>query len=77
MTREPAAHEHMKAAIVIFPGSNREHDVALAWKRATGSEPARVWHREAELPDVELIILPAGLPMATTCAAARWRRTRR
>ena len=32
----------MKAAIIIFPGSNREHDVALAWKRATGTEPARI-----------------------------------
>ncbi len=50
----------MKAAIVIFPGSNREHDVALAWKLATGSEPVRIWHRDAELPDAELIILPGG-----------------
>src|ERR1041384_2049894 len=50
----------MKAAIVIFPGSNREHDVVLAWKRATGHEPARVWHREASLPDADLIILPGG-----------------
>ncbi len=50
----------MKAAIIIFPGSNREHDVALAWKRATGTEPARIWHRDAELPDTDLIILPGG-----------------
>ena len=50
----------MKAVIVIFPGSNREHDVVLAWKRATGHEPARVWHREASLPATDLIILPGG-----------------
>lgn len=50
----------MKAAIVIFPGSNREHDVALAWKRATGTEPARIWHRDAALPEADLIILPGG-----------------
>ena len=50
----------MKAAIIIFPGSNREHDVALAWKRATGTEPARIWHRDADLPDTDLIILPGG-----------------
>ena len=37
----------MQAAIVIFPGSNREHDVAMALKRATGHEPVRVWHRES------------------------------
>jgi phosphoribosylformylglycinamidine synthase subunit PurQ / glutaminase len=50
----------MKAAIIIFPGSNREHDVALAWRRATGHEAARVWHREAALPETDLIILPGG-----------------
>jgi len=50
----------MKAAIIIFPGSNREHDVALAWKRAAGTEAKRVWHRESELPDSDLIILPGG-----------------
>ncbi|HEX3535567.1 MAG TPA: phosphoribosylformylglycinamidine synthase subunit PurQ [Stellaceae bacterium] len=50
----------MKAAIVIFPGSNREHDVAMALKRATGKEPRRVWHREAELPETDLIVLPGG-----------------
>lgn len=50
----------MKAAIVIFPGSNREHDVAAAWKRASGHEAARVWHRDASLPDADLIILPGG-----------------
>ncbi|MGH7058126.1 MAG: phosphoribosylformylglycinamidine synthase subunit PurQ, partial [Acetobacteraceae bacterium] len=37
----------MRAAIVIFPGSNRERDAAMALKRATGREPIRVWHREA------------------------------
>jgi phosphoribosylformylglycinamidine synthase len=50
----------MKAAIIIFPGSNREHDVALAWKRAAGAEAKHVWHRESELPDSDLIILPGG-----------------
>src|SRR5437660_11279004 len=50
----------MKAAIIIFPGSNREHDVCLAWKLATGREPLRVWHRESKLPDADLIVLPGG-----------------
>src|SRR5438128_1563200 len=50
----------MKAAVIIFPGSNREHDVCLALKRATGHEPARVWHREGSLPDTDLIVLPGG-----------------
>src|SRR5213078_2129449 len=50
----------MKAAIVIFPGSNREHDVAMALKRVTGQEPVRVWHRDASLPGADLIVLPGG-----------------
>ena len=49
----------MKAAIIIFPGSNREHDVALAGSAPPG-RGARVWHRESELPDSDLIILPGG-----------------
>ena len=50
----------MKAAVIIFPGSNREHDVCMALKRATGHEPARIWHRDADLPDTDLIVLPGG-----------------
>jgi phosphoribosylformylglycinamidine synthase subunit PurQ / glutaminase len=50
----------MQAAIIIFPGSNREHDVCLAWKLATGREPLRIWHGESSLPDTDLIILPGG-----------------
>ncbi|MCC7046273.1 MAG: phosphoribosylformylglycinamidine synthase subunit PurQ [Alphaproteobacteria bacterium] len=50
----------MKSAIVIFPGTNRERDMALALKRATGKEPALVWHRGQDLPKVDLIVLPGG-----------------
>jgi phosphoribosylformylglycinamidine synthase len=50
----------MKSAIIIFPGSNREHDVAMALKRASGQEPVRVWHGDTELPESDLIVLPGG-----------------
>src|SRR5271167_419156 len=50
----------MKAAVVIFPGSNRERDVCAALKRASGREPAIVWHRDSELPAADLIVLPGG-----------------
>ena len=50
----------MRAAVIIFPGSNREPDVCAALHRATGREPARVWHGDAELPAVDLIVLPGG-----------------
>src|SRR3974390_2826623 len=50
----------MKAAVVIFPGSNRERDVCAALRRASGVDPAIVWHRDTELPAADLIVLPGG-----------------
>jgi phosphoribosylformylglycinamidine synthase subunit PurQ / glutaminase len=50
----------MKAAVIIFPGSNRERDVYAALKRASGNEPALVWHGDSELPMADLIVLPGG-----------------
>jgi phosphoribosylformylglycinamidine synthase len=50
----------MKSAIIVFPGSNREQDARQALKQATGREPAMVWHRDAEIPEVDLILVPGG-----------------
>ena len=47
-------------AVVIFPGSNRERDVCAALERATGHQVARLWHRDATLPETDLIVLPGG-----------------
>lgn len=50
----------MKAAIVLFPGSNRENDMAAALEAASGTRPDVVWHGESELPKADLIVLPGG-----------------
>ena len=50
----------MKSAVIVFPGSNRENDVADAIERSSGQRPIMVWHRDSELPDVDLIVLPGG-----------------
>ncbi len=50
----------MRSAIVVFPGTNRERDVAIALHRATGLRPATLWHRETELPPLDLLVLPGG-----------------
>ena len=51
----------MKAAVIIFPGSNREHDASLALKRAGAASVTLVWHGEENLPkDIDLIVLPGG-----------------
>jgi phosphoribosylformylglycinamidine synthase subunit PurQ / glutaminase len=50
----------MKSAVIVFPGSNREGDVAKALVQA-GSTVAKVWHAETELsPGTDLVVLPGG-----------------
>ena len=50
----------MRAAVIVFPGSNCDRDAAVALEAAAGAPPAMVWHREAELPPADLIVLPGG-----------------
>ena len=51
----------MKSAVVVFPGSNRERDVARALALAAGSKPAMVWHADTALPaGTDLVVLPGG-----------------
>lgn len=50
----------MKTAVIVFPGSNCDRDVARALTKATGTPPWMVWHAETTLPPVHLIVLPGG-----------------
>ncbi|HWA61490.1 MAG TPA: phosphoribosylformylglycinamidine synthase subunit PurQ [Caulobacteraceae bacterium] len=51
----------MKAAVVVFPGSNCDRDCKVAIERSTGAHVDMVWHGETALPDgVDLIVLPGG-----------------
>lgn len=51
----------MNAAIITFPGTNRERDMALALRAATGRKPTMLWHRETALPvGLDLVVLPGG-----------------
>ena len=51
----------MQAAIIVFPGTNRERDMRLALKRASGRDPVMLFHREAALPKgLDLVVLPGG-----------------
>src|ERR1700704_5375724 len=51
----------MRAAVVIFPGINRERDMARALKLVSGREPAMVWHAEPVLPaGTDLVVIPGG-----------------
>lgn len=50
----------MKSAIIVFPGSNRERDMAVALRQAFGSAPLMIWHKDVEFPDVDLLVVPGG-----------------
>ncbi|MTH36321.1 phosphoribosylformylglycinamidine synthase subunit PurQ [Paracoccus limosus] len=50
----------MKAAVITFPGSNCDRDLAVALQQA-GAEVSRVWHKDDALPDgVDLVAVPGG-----------------
>jgi phosphoribosylformylglycinamidine synthase len=51
----------MNSAVVVFPGSNCDRDLATALELVTGRKPAMVWHKEPELPQgVDFIGIPGG-----------------
>src|SRR5258708_25177655 len=51
----------MKSAVVVFPGINRERDMARALKFVSGQEPAMIRHADSELPKgTDLVVLPGG-----------------
>src|ERR1700710_3098509 len=50
----------MKAGIVIFPGINRERDMAIALKQSSGREPRMIWHKETDLDGIDLVVIPGG-----------------
>jgi len=51
----------MKSAVIVFPGSNCDRDLAVALEKVTGRAPAMVWHRESELPyGIDLVAVPGG-----------------
>ena len=50
----------MKAAVVVFPGSNCDRDVQVALSQSMQAAPIMVWHKDADFDKVDLIVLPGG-----------------
>lgn len=50
----------MRAAVVTFPGSNCDRDLAVAMEAVFGRPVRRVWHAETELPPLDVIGVPGG-----------------
>jgi phosphoribosylformylglycinamidine synthase I len=50
-----------RSAVITFPGSNCDRDMADALEKVSGQAPSRVWHGDAELPErLDFIALPGG-----------------
>jgi len=51
----------MSSAVIVFPGSNCDRDLATAIELVTGKAPAMVWHRDTDLPSgTDFIAVPGG-----------------
>jgi len=51
----------LKSAVIVFPGSNCDRDLAVAIEQVTGRAPAMIWHRDSDLPGgTDFIALPGG-----------------
>ncbi|MCZ8207828.1 MAG: phosphoribosylformylglycinamidine synthase subunit PurQ, partial [Aquidulcibacter sp.] len=51
----------MKAAVIIYPGSNCDRDCKVALERSVDAQVSMVWHKETSLPEgLDLIVLPGG-----------------
>lgn len=50
----------MRAAVIVFPGSNCDRDVKVALEAITGRPAHMVWHGDTSLPEVDVIVLPGG-----------------
>jgi phosphoribosylformylglycinamidine synthase subunit PurQ / glutaminase len=51
----------MNSAVIVFPGINRERDMARTLQLVSGREPAMVWHAETALPPgTDLVVVPGG-----------------
>src|ERR1700686_2536134 len=56
-----AAEKLLANTVIVFPGINRERDMARALKLISGREPAMVWHADRELPaGTDLVVIPGG-----------------
>ena len=58
---ERLERKRVNSAVIVFPGSNCDRDLAIALDQVTGRKPAMVWHKDSELPEgLDFIGVPGG-----------------
>jgi phosphoribosylformylglycinamidine (FGAM) synthase-like amidotransferase family enzyme len=63
----------VRAAVVVFPGSNCDHDTYYVLKELVGVETDLLWYRQTQLDRYDLIVLPGDFRMGTICGRGRSR----
>ena len=59
-THPTKRHFMLRTGILLFPGINRERDMAIAVTRSFGIAPKIIWHKETDLSGLDLVIIPGG-----------------
>src|SRR5690625_322452 len=49
-----------KIGVIVFPGSNCDHDTYHAMKHVMNADTKFLWHKEEEIDDIDLILVPGG-----------------
>ena len=60
----------MKFGVIIFPGSNCDHDAFWTIQQVAKQPVTFLWHESHDLENCDAIIVPGDLPSAITCARA-------
>ena len=55
----------MRSGVAIFPGSNCDRDIIVALKKVTKKIPLKLWHKDKEFPNLDLIVIPVLLCLDT------------
>ncbi|HEY8289216.1 MAG TPA: phosphoribosylformylglycinamidine synthase subunit PurQ, partial [Acetobacteraceae bacterium] len=50
----------MNPGIILFPGINRERDMAIALEGSFGRKPRMIWHKDTDLSGIDLVVIPGG-----------------
>jgi len=50
----------MKVSIVVFPGSNCDHDIEHLYGKLLGAQTSLIWHRDSDLKSPDVVVLPGG-----------------
>ena len=50
----------MRTGILVFPGSNCDRDVMVALQMSAKKKPLKIWHKDTEIPNLDLIVIPGG-----------------